>query len=117
MNSLVGTTVEMTVKHSAQGASGGSYWVDYKADITITADKQIDVSVSDVYPKNADSRDVEAARKAINHGCMKVLNSTQFGARVSVTALKIHPVDFKPSKFSDWTAIDLQQHLDKLSNS
>ena len=117
MNSLVGKTIEMTVKHMSQAASGGSYVVHYTAEILITVDKQIDVSVDAVVPNNADARDIEAARKAINDGCVEVLSAKSLGARVSVRRLIVHPVDFKPARFAYWTAIDLEQCLDELSVS
>lgn len=116
MKPLAGATFSMNVKHLAQGGSGGSYVVNFQADITITAQTTLEVALASVHcPNDPDPRDVAAAQQAIHQGCAEVLAPTNCGAVVVVTDLVIHPVDFKPNKYAYWMAIDLQQHLDKLS--
>lgn len=116
MKPLAGATFSMTVKHLAQGASGGSYVVNFEADITITAQTNIEVVIASVNSLNNPApKDLDAAQQAIHQGCAEVLESINCGAVVVVTDLVIHPVDFKPQKYAYWMAIDLQQHIDSLS--
>ena len=116
MNIVPGTTIAMKVKQSAQAASGGSYLVQFEADIEIKAAPPIEVSVESVYPNDPDQSDVEEARQAIRNVCAEVLGPINCGAHVVVHELAIHPVDFRPEKHSRWTAIALQRQLDNLSS-
>ncbi len=114
MGSLVGRSLRMNVKQSAQGASGGSYLVRYSAEITLTAQADVHVTVAEVYPNDPEQSDVDAARNAIQEGCRKTLQPLNLGALVTVHELTIHPVDFVPDKFAVWTAHDLKRKLDSI---
>jgi len=120
MSQLAGTTISMKVKHMALGASGGSYVVNYQADITLTEQTAIEVEVVTVYPMPRNIKtefgDIQRAQQAIQKGCVEVLTPINCGARVAITDLVIHPIDFKPERYAYWTAIDLQQHLNELSS-
>lgn len=103
----------------SQGASGASYVINYQANITLTEETTIEVNIVSVYPQprniKPDPREVQIAQHAIQEGCAQVLEPINYGAQVAVTDLVIHPIDFKPRQYARWTAIDLQQQLDKLS--
>jgi len=109
--------MQLNVKHSAFGASGGSYLVRYRADVAISDSSQITVVVASTYPNDPAPEDVARAADAIREGIERVLAARNLGATVTVYDLAIHPVDFKPQKFADWTASDLERLLGDLKGN
>ena len=105
--------MQLAVNQSAFGASGGSYLVRYRAEISINASSGVTVVVASTYPNDPTPEEVASATDAIREGIERVLAPRNLGASVTVHDLTIHPVDFNPRKFADWTAVHLERLLDE----
>ncbi len=112
MNQAIGTSFTFKVKHSAQGASGGSYYVRFDVNATILPADEFDVAFESIYPNDPEPSDLEAAKLAITNGFKDALKSCDFGARITVTQLTLHPVDFNPAKYGYWARYHLTQQLE-----
>ncbi len=111
MNPPIGTSFKFKVKHSAQGASGGSYYVRFDVDATLLSADEFDVAFESIYPNDPAPSDLDAAKLAITNGFRDALTSCNFGAKIIVTQLALHPVDFNPGKYGYWAHYHLTQQL------
>ncbi len=111
MNQAIGTSFTFKVKHSAQGASGGSYYVRFDVNAILLSADEFDIAFESIYPNDPDPSHLEAAKLAITNGLKDALNSCDFGARITVAQLTLHPVDFDPAKYGYWARYHLTQQL------
>lgn len=111
MNPSIGTYFTFKVKHSAQGASGGSYYVRFDVEATLSPADEFDVAFEDIYPNDPAPSDLDAAKSAITIGFRDALTSCGLGAKIVVTQLTLHPVDFNPGKYGYWACYHLTQQL------
>jgi len=94
--------MQLRVRKIAQAGSGGSHVTIYDADVQLIGDG-VQVEVVNVDPKDTMQADVDAARNAIQFGAEKVLRPRGQGAIIRIDRLVIHPVDFKPRKYEQYT--------------
>jgi hypothetical protein len=62
-----------------------------------------------VQPQDVDAGAYEAAIEAIRRGAEQVLHPLGVGATIRVGGIVLHPVDFKPRKFEQYTAEELKR--------
>lgn len=103
--------IQLHVHEVRQHASGGSSVVIYDAQVTLTEQVEVTVQIGEVVPEDTGSELVEAAQQAIRRGVEHVLRPRAQGALVSVHRLVVNPIDFKPSRFTLVTALELQRLL------
>jgi hypothetical protein len=101
--------LELRVHKVCQTASGGSHVTIYEADIELVAGGVVEV-VSP-YPEDADPADVDRAKEAIRRGAEEVLRPRGLGAIIRVGRVVIHPIDFKPRRFEQYTVEELRRVL------
>lgn len=89
------------VREVRQASSGGSYVVMYQVDVFEPADA-LEVACHGVAPTGADEADVAEALAAVRRGAAAALAGR--GARLVVSELVIHLVDFKPLAYERVTA-------------
>ncbi|MBS0262249.1 MAG: hypothetical protein JSS02_09890 [Planctomycetes bacterium] len=111
MSTPVGASFTFKVKHSAQGASGGSYYVRFDVQATLCPSHEFDVAFASIYPNDPDPSDLDAAKNAIVSGFRDALAAYGLGATIEVTNLTLHPVDFNPVKYGYWACYHLSQRL------
>jgi hypothetical protein len=102
--------LELSIHKVAQAASGGSHVTIYEAEVEFVA-SGVQVEVLGVHPNDALPAYVDVARDAIRRGAEKVLQSRGQGAIIRIKRLVIHPIDFKPRKFEQYTAEELARLL------
>jgi hypothetical protein len=102
--------LELHVRKIVQTASGGSHVTIFDATLELVPGN-VQVEVLSVDPQDAQPADVDAARDAIRRGAEQVLQPLEQGARIRVWRLVIHPIDFKPLRFEQYTALELARVL------
>jgi DNA/RNA-binding domain of Phe-tRNA-synthetase-like protein len=108
--------LELHVRKIVQTASGGSHVTIFDAEIELTP-SDVRVEVLSVSPENAAQEDVDAARAAIQRGAEQVLQPLQQGSVIRVWSLVIHPIDFKPQRFEQYTTEELARVLGEANTS
>ena len=103
--------MEIAVKDICQTASGGSYYVKFRAEFDLLDSTGVTVSVASSYPDGVDQNDINDAANAIRDGFDAVLGDRGMGASVVVHDLGIHIVDFKIYKFRQATERFLRDYL------
>jgi hypothetical protein len=101
--------MRFSVHEINQAASGGSYVCIFDADVELTLADEVLVSVEAVEPADTDAEQVESASAAIRAGAVHVLSPLRKGARIRVTRLVVNFVDFKPSRFTLYTAREINR--------
>jgi hypothetical protein len=102
--------LELRVNKVAQAASGGSHVTIYEADVKLVPGGS-DVQVVGMPQKDALPGAAEAAAEAIRRGAEHVLRPLGLGAIIRVGRIVLHPVDFKPRRFEQYTAEELRRLL------
>jgi hypothetical protein len=102
--------LDLCVHKVCQRSSGGDHVTIYEADIELVAG-DVQVTIVSVDPANAHPDAVNKAKEAIRVGAARVLQPRGFGAIIRVRRLVVHPVDFKPRRFEEHTAEELQRLL------
>lgn len=103
--------IELKIHEVRQNAGGGSSVVIFDAEIHFTASGQTTVHVDSVEPADTDPVLVEEAKRGILAGIAHVLEPLDKSASVRVRRLVVNPVDFKPSRFTLLTALELKRLL------
>ena len=104
--------MEIAVKDICQTASGGSYYVKFRAEFDLLDSPGVTVTVVSFYPNGTSDDDITEAADAIRDGFDAVLEECGRGADVKVHDLGIHAVDFKIHKFRQATERFLRDYLD-----
>lgn len=105
--------MDLHVSRICQTSSGGDFVVKYEAAVEVTpGDMRVDVEVLSTYPQDADAELVQRAKDSIRRGAETVLHPRGEGASIRLSRLVIHPVDFKPSRFEQFTAEEFRRILD-----
>ena len=102
---------EMAVREVRQSASGGSSYVKYQATFELTSELVINVELACCSPDYISDDDVSSAIDAIRLGFEQVLFPRQEGARVDISDITIHPVDFKLYRYTKATEVCLRKVL------
>ena len=106
-----------TVREICQSASGGSYVVGYTADVELFDDATtIDLAVLSTKPVEADPEFVECAVQDTREGFAGVLQQLNLGARIQLTDLLLHDVDYKPSRQREFSAKHLATAIGSLTS-
>lgn len=100
--------MELRVHKVAQAASGGSHVTIYDADIELVSG-QPGVQVLGSEPRDALPGLYQEAAESIRRGAEHVLRPLGLGAVIRISRLVLHPVDFKPRKFEQYTAEALRR--------
>jgi hypothetical protein len=104
--------MDLRVHRVQQRSSGGDHVTIYDADIELVAGNvDVQVVIVGVDPTDADPDAVGSAKEAIRRGAAKVLQPRGIGAIIRVQRLVVHSVDFKPRRFEQHTAEELQRLL------
>ncbi|WP_442511739.1 hypothetical protein SH528x_003452 [Novipirellula sp. SH528] len=80
-------------------------------DATLLPADEFDVAFDSIYLNDPAPSDLDAAKLAITNGFRDALTSCNFGAKIIVTQLALHPVDFNPGKYRYWAHYHLTQEL------
>jgi hypothetical protein len=105
--------IQLRVHQVNQIASGGSYVVIFDAELRMNESRVVTVEVCSVEPPDTDVELVEAAKQGILRGAEHVLRPLAKGASISVNRLVVNPVDFKPNRFTLYTAQELKRLVGK----
>ena len=103
--------MEIAVRDVLQTASGGSYFVKFRAVFDLTDTPGVDLAVSSYYPDDVSPEYVTEASNAIRDAFEGVLANRGQGAHVVIHDLGIHEVDFKIRKFKQATERFLLDYL------
>jgi hypothetical protein len=103
--------LELQVYKVVPAASGGSHVTIYEAEVKLVPGES-EVQVLGVQQKGALPGAVEAATDAIRRGAEQVLHPLGLGAIIRVRRIVLHPVDFKPRMFEQYTAEELTNLLE-----
>jgi len=103
--------MKLSVRAKQQTSSVFQHVTVYDAEIELT-ESGFDVEILEVEvlcpsPMDPDPDDLAAARSAILLGAQDVLAPRGLGAKIRVTRLLLHPVDFRADKFRHHTAEEL----------
>jgi len=104
--------MKFSVHEVNQAAGGGSYVCIFDAEIALDPSGAIFVSVESVEPPETGGEYVTAASEAIRAGAVHALGPHGLGAAIHVTRLLVNFVDFKPSRYSLYTARELIRLLE-----
>ena len=104
--------MEIVVKDICHTASGGSYYVKFRAEFDLLDSPGVTVAVASSYPDGTSNDYITEAADAIREGFDAVLAERGAGAVVTVHDLGIHEVDFKIYKFRQATERFLRDYLD-----
>lgn len=102
------------LKHTVLGASGGSYYVHYRADVELTP--QLDVTVDLVSiqcDREPDDLSI-ASMNAIQQAAERTLKRFNVGGKIQIYDLGIHDVDCNPRQYDRWTERILAAKLQEL---
>jgi len=100
--------LELSVHKVCQTASGGSHVTRYEADLEFVPGP-VQIQVGRVDPANASAQSIEMAVTAIRQGAERVLQPRGQGAIIRIKHLVIHPIDFKPRRYEQYTAEELDR--------
>lgn len=104
--------MQLSVRKVAQAASGGSHVTIYEADVEfVTGGSGVQVFGSE--PRDALPGYYQEAAEAIRKGAEQVLGPLGLGAVIRIGRIVLHPVDFKPRKFEQYTAEELRRLLEQ----
>lgn len=101
--------MRLSVQEANQAASGGSFVCIFDADIELNSTGDISVSVESVDPPDSETEYITAASEAIREGAAFVLEPLGQGAAIRVTRLVVNYIDFKPSRFTLYTAREFKR--------
>lgn len=101
--------IELNIHEVRQNAGGGSSVVIFDAEVHFTSGGQTTVRVDSVQPEETEPELVEEARRGILRGVEHVLHPVGKTASVRVRRLVVNFVDFKPSRFTLLTALELKR--------
>lgn len=102
--------MELRVRQVCQSGSGGSYLVMYQADLAL-CDGGVSVDVRATAGDGVNPETVAQAVQAIQQGAETVLAVRGLGAHIRIENLVIHPTDFKPDRYRQFTAEAVAQLL------
>lgn len=97
-----------------QAASSGSHVTIYEADLEFNSDRGVvqvfcPLESMDGGDGRNDEDDVQRVAEAIKRGAEKALTSRGVGAIIRVSRVVIHPIDFKPRKYEQYTTEELDR--------
>ncbi|WP_092944166.1 hypothetical protein [Roseateles sp. YR242] len=101
--------IQLNIHEVRQNAGGGSSVVIFDAEVHLTSDGQTSVHVESVEPEDTQPGLVEEASRGILRGVEHVLQPLGMVASVRVRRLVVNSVDFKPSRFTLMTALELKR--------
>jgi hypothetical protein len=104
--------LELRVHKVQQAASGGSHVTIYEADVEFVPGGA-GVQVLGSEPRDALPGDYGRAAESIRHGAEQVLGPLGLGAVIRIARIVLHPVDFKPRKFEQYTAEELRRLVEQ----
>jgi len=105
--------MDIQVSRSCVAASSGSFVVKFEAAVELLAtERKVYVEIVSVLPPDADPRWVDNARESIRRGAESVLTPLGMGATICVRRVVIHPVDFKPAKYEQFTAEEFRRIIE-----
>lgn len=102
--------LELRVRKVVQTLSGGDHVTIFDAEVEFVL-SGIEIQLLSVHPHDASPDEVAMATEAIRQGAEQVLSPLGRGAIIRVTRIVIHPIDFKPRKFMQYTAEQLKRLL------
>ena len=108
--------MELLVHKVQQAASGGSHVTIYEAEVDLIPGGS-GVEVQGIRPDDGAPGAAELAASAIRRGAERALRPHGLGAVIRVTRVVLHPVDFKPSKFEQYTAQELGRLLPPMTEA
>lgn len=101
--------IELNIHEVRQNAGGGSSVVIFDAEVLVTDRGQTTVRVDSVEPEGTKPELVEEAKRSILRGVEHVLQPLDKTAAIRVRRLVVNDVDFKPSRFTLLTALELKR--------
>ena len=105
---------ELSLKHSVLSASGGSYYVHYRAAVELTENRDVTVTLVSLQCDRDPDYLSKAAIDAIRQAAERSLARFNVGGRIAVYDLGIHDVDCNPRQYDRWTERILSDKLDEL---
>ena len=105
--------MQLRVHEVNQMASGGSYVVIFEAEVCLHEVHEVTVEVHSVVPPETEIELVQLAKQAIAQGAEHVLFPLSKGASIQVHRLVVNSVDFKPNRFTLFTALELRKLLNQ----
>ena len=105
---------ELRLKHSVLSASGGSYYVHYRACVELTVALDVTVVLVSVQCDRQQDQLSDAAMNAIREAAQQTLARFNLGGSVEIHNLGIHDVDCNPTQYSRWTERILTAKLEEL---
>ena len=106
--------MNLRVHRVNQSASGGSFVVSYEATIELRTDNpriEVHILATDPPEEHDDEAVVQLAENAIRRGAEHALSPRGLGAKIRVSNIVIHPVDYKPRMYEFFTAFALEELL------
>jgi hypothetical protein len=101
--------LNFTVREVCQAAGGGSYVCIFDAEVKVNSTGSVYVLVDSVDPPETGSEYIDSASNAICAGAAHVLGPMGKGAEIRVARLVVNNIDFKPSRFTLYTAREIQR--------
>ncbi len=103
--------IVFSVREINQMAGGSSYIVGHMAEVELTSDLGIEISVESTQPVGVDADFVKFAIGHTRGGFAIILEPLSLGAKVRLSQLLLHEVDYKRSKQEVYSARGLAEAL------
>jgi hypothetical protein len=104
--------LELRVHKVQQAASGGSHVTIYEADVEFVSGTA-GVHVLGSEPRDALPGCYQLAIESIRKAAEQVLGPLGLGAIIRIGRIVLHPVDFKPRRFEQYTAEELRRLVEQ----
>lgn len=106
------TSLELRINKVQQTASGGSHVTIYEGAVEfVAASAGVQVLCSE--PPDSLTGYYQQAIDSIRKGAESVLGPLGLGAVIQIGRIVLHPVDFKPRKFEQYTAEELKRLVER----
>ncbi|ELP34490.1 hypothetical protein RBSWK_01576 [Rhodopirellula baltica SWK14] len=102
------------MKHAVLGASGGSYYVHYRAEVDLAAETSVTVELMSLQGERKPDDLSRASIVAIRQAAERVLTRFKVGGQIKIHDLGIHDVDCNPRQYDRWTERILTAKLEEL---
>jgi hypothetical protein len=104
--------LKLRVNKVVQFASGGSHYTVYDADVEFITGRP-GVQVIGTEPQDSLPGSYQDAANSIRRGAEHVLDPLGMGALIRIVRIVLHPVDFKPRKFEQFTTEELKPLVER----
>lgn len=110
------TSFEIRLNEVHQEASGGSHVAKYDSIVVLHPnDANVSVDVISTFPDDVDPEDVQLVTEHVCRGAKTALGD--LGATIRLENLVIHPVDFNPLKYEQYTFREIKKCLDTTTDN